>query len=167
LIVGFSHLGRYCAKLLKPFGCRVIGVNRNPAIEADPETGTVLVRFDQMGAALAESDHVVLLLPSGKETDGIFTRDHLKAMKPSAILHNMGRGTVVLESDVVSALEEKEIAGAFLDVFEKEPLPADSKLWKLDNVLISPHASAFYDDYGDLFVEELIEKLPDILSLQD
>ena len=86
-------------------------------------------------------------------------------MKRSAVFYSLGRGLAIREVELVEALREGEIAGAGLDVFEVEPLAADSPLWSMGNVLITPHVSACYSDYGRLFVEELVSNvLPVILE---
>ena len=102
---------------------------------------------------------MVVLAPSTPETRHIFNAEAFAAMKSTAHFFNLARGALVDESALVEALQQKQIAGAGLDVFEEEPLPSDSPLWTLDNVIISPHVSGFtlkYDDQAsDLFAENL------------
>jgi len=102
---------------------------------------------------------VVIVLPGGAETDGIFTARHFNAMKPGAYLYNLGRGNCYSEEDLLDALKNGPLAGAGLDVFAEEPLPPTSPLWEQPNVLITPHSSGISREYIDLFIHEWIEKL--------
>ena len=118
-----------------------------------------MITFDRLEEELPCADHVVLLLPGGRATDGIFTERHFNAMKPGAFLYNLGRGNCYREEDLITALKNGTIAGAGLDVFAEEPLPADSPLWEQPNVLITPHSSAISREYIDLFIREWLETL--------
>lgn len=156
LLVGFGALGRSMAELLKVFGAGVTGVRRSVAGSgADPVADRV-VPFDRLEEELPRADHVVLLLPGGPETDGIYTAGHFAAMKPGAYLYNLGRGNCYREEDLLHALQNGPLAGAGLDVFAEEPLTAESPLWQQPNVLITPHSSAISREYIDLFIEELL-----------
>jgi D-2-hydroxyacid dehydrogenase (NADP+) len=159
LLVGYGAIGRHCATVLAPLGCTMAGVQRRHRDGEDAQMHVRYLVFDSMVPELAKADHVVLLLPGTTENRHIITRSHLKAMKPGAFLYNLGRGSVVAEEDLVWALESGTIAGAGLDVFDPEPLAPKSRLWDLKNVLILPHSSASYVDYGSLFVEELTGRL--------
>lgn len=157
LIVGFGSLGQSMAELLSAFGAGVTAVKRNiTGFEKHPHADRVIT-FDQMEEELPLADHVVLVLPGGKETDGIFTAAHFAAMKSGAVLYNLGRGTCYREDDLVNALKSGKLAGAGLDVFAEEPLAETSQLWDLPNVLLTPHSSAISREYIDLFVQEWIE----------
>jgi D-2-hydroxyacid dehydrogenase (NADP+) len=164
LIIGYGTIGRYVARLLRPFGCSVSGLQRTHASGVDPETGVRYVRVSDLTDELRTSDHVVLILPSTTGTSGILGRAELSAMKPTAHLYNIGRGNAVSEADLVWALTNSVIAGAGLDVFDPEPLPASSPLWRLANVMILPHTSACYEEYGPLFVEEAIPRVREVLA---
>ena len=117
----------------------------------------------QLLAALPKADFVVLTVPLTHETSGMIGTGELDAMKSTAYLINVGRGGTVQETALVSALEEGNIAGAGLDVFEQEPLPADSPLWEMENVLISPHVAGFTPRYDEraagLFAKNLARYL--------
>jgi phosphoglycerate dehydrogenase-like enzyme len=157
LIVGYGNIGRQAAILLKAFGAKITGVKRITAgFEKDPIAERV-VGFDKLREELPVADHVALVLPGGSETEGIFTERHFGWMKPGSYLYNLGRGNVCREADLVRALTGGPLAGAGLDVFPEEPLPPSSPLWKLPNVLITPHASAISREYLDLYIEEWIE----------
>ncbi|QEM68587.1 D-2-hydroxyacid dehydrogenase [Geobacter sp. FeAm09] len=159
VIVGFGPLGRSMAELLSAFGARVTAVKRDTrGFEGVPHVDR-LIPFASLEEELPRADHVVLVLPGGTETDGIVTQRHFKAMKPGAYLYNLGRGTCYREEDLIDALENGPLAGAGLDVFAEEPLPAASALWGRPDVLITPHASAISREYLDLFIHEWFGKL--------
>lgn len=158
LIVGYGAVGRSMAEMLKAFGAKVIGVKRNPAAEKDLFVDR-LITFDRLEEELPHADHLVLVLPGESDTDGIFTARHFNAMKPGSYLYNLGRGNCYREEDLLAALDNGSLAGAGLDVFAQEPLPADSPLWDKHNVLITPHSSAFCQEYLALFIEEWLDTL--------
>jgi len=108
---------------------------------------------------LAQSDFVLIAMPLTDETRGMIGARELRAMKPTAFLVNIARGGIVDEAALVPALKENWLAGVGLDVFEKEPLPADSELWKLENALISPHVSGATRHYDERAVELFCENL--------
>ncbi len=169
-VVGYGSIGREIGRLAHAFGMRVLGLRRGgttgPAGYELPELvdrpGAEPDRLytpDQLIEMLSECDYVVLTVPYTSATHHLIDRAALRAMKPTAVLINVARGAVVDEAMLVRALREGWIAGAGLDVFEQEPLPADSPLWTLDNVIISPHVSGFTPHYDDrataLFAENL------------
>lgn len=160
VIVGYGEIGRHCARFLKPFGCRIVGVKRSPSPE---QIGLAdeLIPFSDLETALKDADHVALILPS--EAKGAITAKHFGAMKRGAYLYNIGRGTCYDEADLVNALTDGTLAGAGLDVFGSEPLPETSPLWKMPNVLILPHASAMAKEYLDFYFDELIPKLKEVV----
>jgi phosphoglycerate dehydrogenase-like enzyme len=151
-IVGLGSIGGHLAKTARHFGIQVIGLNRSGrACEAVDRVYTHRDQHD----FFASPDYVVITLPSTASTRHFINRDNLTKMKRSAILMNAGRGSVVKESDLVEALEQGTIAGAVLDVFEKEPLPKASPLWRMENVYITPHNAAvsFAQDVVSIFVK--------------
>jgi phosphoglycerate dehydrogenase-like enzyme len=158
LIIGFGNIGKSVAKILKAFNCKITGVKRR-ITAIDKTFADQLITPDDLIKKIGEADHVITILPNDKTTDNSITSDHFKAMKPSAIFYNIGRGNCYKESTLIDALEKGYIAGAALDVFEKEPLPKGSKLWELPNVFVMPHASAICKDYLDIYFEELIVKI--------
>lgn len=139
LIVGTGSIGRETARLLSAVGMRIEGVGRR-ARSDDPVFGTVHASTD-LASVVGRHDYVVLIAPLTDSTRGLVDASVLEAMKPTARLVNVGRGELVHEGDLVDALGSARIAGAALDVFSTEPLPASSPLWRLDNVLISAHLS--------------------------
>jgi len=147
-IVGLGNIGREVARLAKAFGMRVVATRRSARQSQRARYVDRLFSPDQLLELLSQSDFVVLTLPLTKETHSIIGEAELRSMKPTAYLINVARGQVVDEEALIHALEESRIAGAGLDVFTKEPLPADSRLWGLPNVIISPHVAGLMEDYG-------------------
>jgi phosphoglycerate dehydrogenase-like enzyme len=159
-ILGFGKIGTIIGQALKPFGCTLTGVKRTatePPEYFSKEDRVVTV--NHLPEVLRTTDHLILVLPGGQDTQGILTREHFKILPSSSVVYSVGRGNVYKEEDMVDALSNREIAGAYLDVFEKEPLPEESPLWKMDNVLIQPHLSAASPQYLELFVRELAGKI--------
>lgn len=157
VVVGVGPIGRAVGRMLAAVGLRVRGVGRSRRT-SDPDFGEVAPAED-LRAQVADADYVVLAAPLTEQTRGMIDADVLAAMPASAMFVNVGRGELVVEPDLVRALQEGQIAGAALDVFEKEPLPADSPLWSMPNVLVSPHMAAdtvgWRDDLAALFVDNL------------
>jgi len=153
LVVGFGPLGRHCARLLKAVGMRVVGVKRHANVE--PAPADAVHSPAKLVELLAVADHVIATLPSDTGTDHLFDAKAFGAMRPSAYFYNLGRGNAVDEAALVRALERGALAGAFLDVFEREPLPPDSPLWTVKNLEFLPHASAICEEYLSLWLDEL------------
>lgn len=147
LLVGAGAIGARVARLAVAFGMRVAVVRRDPSRQVEG-VYTVVGPADLDGL-LPEADHVVITSPLTSETLGMFGARQFAAMKSTAVLVNIGRGGIVREVDLVAALRHGEIAGAGLDVFEEEPLPAASALWKLDNVIITAHYSGATPRYAE------------------
>lgn len=139
LIVGVGSIGREIARLLKSVGMQVSGVGRT-ARTGDVDFGDIGA-VTNLNDLLVDADYVVLITPLTADTRELFGETEFKSMSSSARFINLGRGALVVEPDLVDALHSGEIAGAALDVFVEEPLPADSKLWDAPNCLISPHMS--------------------------
>lgn len=136
--MGTGEIGVATARIFKAFGCEVIGWSRSEN-EAFTTIGGKYIADKQ--AFFAAADIVSVHLPLNKETKGIIGKQELSAMKETAILVNTARGAIVNEADLIAALNQKEIAGAGLDVFEKEPIDIDNKLLKMDNVVLTPHVA--------------------------
>ncbi len=140
LIVGFGAIGGELARRVKPLGMRVWAVTRSG--QAAPQLAERVLPAARLEEALPEADFVVLAAPETPETHHLIGARQLQAMKPTAFLINVARGSLVDEAALVAALERRAIAGAALDVTEQEPLPPESRLWSLENVFITPHISA-------------------------
>jgi phosphoglycerate dehydrogenase-like enzyme len=151
-IVGLGSIGRRLARSARHFGIRVIGLNRSG--EPCDDVDRVYTRQDLEGF-LEAPDYVVLTLPGTQQTRHFINTDVLTMMKPSAVLMNVGRGSLINEHDLVKALKDGVIAGAVLDVFENEPLAQDHPLWHTPNVHITPHTAAlgFPADVAAIFIE--------------
>ena len=158
-IVGMGHIGEEVARLAKAFGCRIVATRRSVQAATRDALADELLPASELHRLLEVSDYVVLAVPLTLETRGMIGGAELRAMKPDAVLVNIARGAVVDEPALVEALRERLIAGAALDVFEREPLPEDSPLWELDNVIISPHISGGTEIYNqravDIFADNL------------
>jgi D-2-hydroxyacid dehydrogenase (NADP+) len=153
LIVGYGAIGQRIAELLSAVGLRVFGLKRDTSRGAGKAER--LFAAEQLHEALALADHVACVLPSDTGTDNLLDGAALAAMKPSACVYNLGRGNAIDTDALREALSSARIAGAFLDVVPEEPLPASSSLWTTPNLYLTPHASAVYDEYLDLYFDEL------------
>lgn len=143
LIVGYGSIGRELAKRAKAFDMRVWGVTRSG--EGDGNYVEKLFPVARLHEALPEADHVVIAAPETAETRHLIGTAELAKTKPGARLINVGRGSLLDEAALISALERGALGGAAIDVAETEPLPSDSPLWKAPNLFITPHTSALSD----------------------
>lgn len=140
-IVGYGGIGRESAQRAKAMGMKVFAMRRNVAQSAgDPNVDRVF-GADQLEELLPLCDYVVVSAPNTPETKGMIGAKQLRLMKPTAVLMNLGRGPVIVEQDLIQALEEKWIKGAALDVFDIEPLPEGHAFYRLKNVLLSAHCA--------------------------
>ncbi len=138
LINGFGGIGAEAGRLCASFGMRVIGID--PRLERDAGDAEVYLPAE-LDRWLPEADFVISTVPHTPETEGMFDAARFSLMKPSSYFINVGRGMVCKIDDLADAIESGEIAGCGLDVFEVEPLPSDHKLWRLPNVLMTPHVA--------------------------
>jgi phosphoglycerate dehydrogenase-like enzyme len=157
LIVGLGGIGGRIARLAKAFETTVIGTKRNPAT-APGDLDAVYPAL-ALPELLPQADCVILACPLTPETHHLINAETLARMKPTAILINVGRGPLVDESALIAALQIGTISGAGLDVFESEPLEQDSPLWKMDNVLITPHTAGETRQYEENVIDILVENL--------
>jgi phosphoglycerate dehydrogenase-like enzyme len=153
LLLGYGAIGRLVEERLKPFGVDVTVVRRS--------RGENVLGPDEWRARLHEFDWVILAVPATAETDGMIGAAELASMNPDAVLVNIARGSVVDQDALVSAIREKRIAGAFLDVTTPEPLPAEDPLWAADNAHITMHLSGRAQD--KMFVRS-VERFLDNLT---
>ena len=157
-LIGLGSIGRRVARMASALGMRVIAVREHPEKEK-PEGIAAVYALTQLNDLLAQSDYVVVAAPLTESTRGLINADHLSAMKQDAYLINVGRGPQVDEAALADALRERSIAGAALDVFEQEPLPSESPLWDLENLLITPHTAGLteklWQRHYTLFSENL------------
>ncbi|WP_276280525.1 D-2-hydroxyacid dehydrogenase [Halorussus caseinilyticus] len=143
-VVGLGTLGQGIAERADALGMEVVGVRRSG--DPTPHTEEVFTP-DDLGEAVADAKFVALAVPLTDETEGLFGAAEFAAMREDAYLLNVARGSVVVQDELVAALRGDEIAGAGLDVFEEEPLPEDSPLWEMEEVIVTPHRAAAERDY--------------------
>lgn len=158
-IVGLGSIGQEVARLSKAFGMRVIATRRSAKATTRARYVDKMFPPEQLHQLLGESDYTAITLPLTPETSEIIGEAEFKAMKSTGYIINIGRGGLIDEEALIKALKEKRIAGAGLDVTTIEPLPPDSPLWELDNVILSPHISGGMEDYieraTDIFCKNL------------
>jgi len=161
-IVGFGGIGREIARRGRAFGMRVLAVDANPT--DDFGLADELWPVDSLKDLLAESDFVVIAAPHTPETERLFVADKFRAMKESAYLINIGRGAIVSLDALDQAIEDGEIAGAALDVFEQEPLPKDHPLWTRKNVIITPHVAACSVHIAERHLNVLLDNIKQFVA---
>ncbi len=161
-VVGLGAIGAAVAERGKAFGMRVLATRRHP--QQRPGYVDVLLPPSQLPELLRESEYVVLCVPLTRETRHLIGEAELRQMRRDAVLINISRGAVVDQPALIRALQEGWIAGAGLDVFDPEPLPTDSPLWHLPNVIISPHVSGVTPHYGVRAAEIFLRNLHAFLA---
>lgn len=162
VIVGCGSVGTACARLFKAFGCRVYGVDMVARTDINFDA---ISPIDDLKSSLHDADVVVLTVPLTPETYHLFDFDMLTSMRSDSILVNVARGKVVDTVALVRVLQEKMISGVALDVFEQEPLEADSPLWNFDNVILTPHVSFIGDGNSNRLDKVIISNLEKAISL--
>lgn len=162
-LIGLGRIGQEVAQHGKRMDMHVIGMRRSGT---RVEGVDKLFGREELLAMLREADFLVLAAPHTPETEGIIGETELAAMKPSAVLINIGRGALVDEPALIRALQEKRLAGAALDVFETEPPPEDSPLWEMPNVIVSPHSASTVRQENARITELFCENLRRYMSGQ-
>jgi phosphoglycerate dehydrogenase-like enzyme len=161
VLVGTGVGGSAVGDLLQAFGMHVIGVSRTPRAEPGFHE---MVHTDTLAQAARRADYLVNIMPGGPGNAQLIGRQVLEAMKPSAFFVNVGRGETVDEAALIDVLRQGRIAGAGLDVFAAEPLPADSPLWDLPNVFLTPHIGGRFDEYEDYAMPLIVENMRAFLA---
>jgi phosphoglycerate dehydrogenase-like enzyme len=156
VVIGLGRIGRRIAARLKGAGLTVIGIRSRA--EPVPEADRTLP-ISRLKEALAEADHIVVIVPLTAATRGLIDRAALDAVRPGAFLVNLSRGGVVDETALLDALRDGRIGGAALDVFENEPLPPDSPFWDLANVIVTPHSAGFVEGWESIVCEMFCDNL--------
>jgi phosphoglycerate dehydrogenase-like enzyme len=155
--VGLGAIGNRLVSLAKAFGMRVVGTKGNPeSYRGDADT---VLPSDRLGELLDCADYVALCCPLKPETTNLIGAAELSRMKSSACLVNVSRGQVVVEAELIAALQRGDIAGAALDLTVDEPLPPESPLWELSNVLITPHTGGETSRYEERLVDIIVENI--------
>lgn len=175
-IVGYGNIGRHIARIAQAMGMKVLACKRNPDRRRDegfilPHTGdpegvipAAWFGENQIAEMFGQTDVAMIVLPHVPSTTRIIGTKEIAALPRHAIFASLGRGAVVDEPVLVERLKSGTLAGAALDVFEAEPLPAHSPLWKMKNVLIMPHIASWTDKQADRAAEVLIENLRRLLA---
>jgi phosphoglycerate dehydrogenase-like enzyme len=158
-IVGFGQIGCTIAERAKAFGMTVRAVDRQPEKVSNCTDVLSVWDVDRLHDLLAESDFVVIAAPHTPQTAGLFHATTLAHMKRTGYLINVGRGAIVVLNDLVNALRAGKLAGAALDVFEIEPLPADHPLWDMPNVIITPHTAGYSPVIASRHLAALVENV--------
>jgi len=163
-ILGLGNVGKELARLAKAFGMRVIANRRSAKKVGRARNVDLLLPSSHLHQLLEQSDFVALTLPLTPDTEKLIGAKEFDAMKNSAYIINISRGQIIDEEAMIKALESKQIAGAGLDVFAVEPLPMESVLWNMPNVIISPHIAASMAGYPELATELFCENLRRYIS---
>jgi phosphoglycerate dehydrogenase-like enzyme len=156
VIVGIGVVGIAIGELLKALGMTVVGVTRTPRAIAGFDD---MIPTDRLVDAARRADYLINVLPASAENLGLFDAKVFAAMKPTAYYINGGRGQTVDEAALITALRERRIAGAGLDVFQNTPLPADSPFWELPNVFITPNVGGYIVEYEELIMPLVIDNM--------
>ncbi len=167
-VVGLGDIGLRLCKILKAFETKIVGVKRSAADK--PDYVDQLFTADRIKEALAGADYVVLCIPHTKETYRMFGPEMLKSMKKGSVLINIGRGGIVDENALIKSINDGHLRGAGLDVFEKEPLPEQSPLYGMKDVIITPHVSGSTPHYIDRAIEIFcnnIKAYPDVKKMSN
>lgn len=165
-IVGLGHVGGAIARLARSAGLRVVAVRRTAGAASESPDADAVYPPAGLRTLLGESDYVVLIVPLTPETAGLLGKAELAAMKPGAVLINIGRGQLVDEAALVESLRSGHLGGAALDVFATEPLPKASPLWDLPNVLVTPHSMSTALDENEWLVDLFSDNLRRYLAGQ-
>ena len=157
-IIGYGDIGRAVATRCRAVGMRVVAMKRHgaPVYSVDPLVDKIY-KPDQLLEMIPECDYIVVSAPLTAETKGMVNAAVFAAMKPTAVIINVGRGPIIDEPAMIAALSEGRIKGAGLDVFAREPLADDSPMYKLENVLLSPHAADHTPDWQECAMRFFIE----------
>jgi glyoxylate/hydroxypyruvate reductase len=159
-VIGLGSVGQETARLGQCFGMNVIGTKRRTD-GVDPASVHVdtLYAFDNLDPVLAQSDFLVLICPETDETRGMIGKEELAKMKKGVVLINIARGSIVDEPELIKALQSGHLGGAAVDVAAKEPLPPESPLWDMPNVIISPHSASTVEAENEKLTEIFLDNL--------
>jgi D-2-hydroxyacid dehydrogenase (NADP+) len=161
-IVGLGAIGAPLARLAKSLGMRVVAVREHPELES--EVADAIYGFEDLDQALSAGDFIVLAVPVTPKTRHLMNAERLARLKPDAYLINVGRGVLIDEAALVNALRAKSFGGAALDVTTEEPLPAESLLWRMENVLITPHIAGLTEKMWERHYEHYTRNLRRFLA---
>lgn len=155
LILGYGAIGRRLAELLAPFHMNIVATRRSPR----RDEAVRVVSDDQTDALLPTADHVIDILPANASTERFFTADRFARFKRGAVFYNIGRGTTVDQHALIAALYNGQVAAAYLDVTDPEPLPPDHLLWRAPNCFITPHTAGGHHDEFERLIGHFLSNL--------
>ena len=160
-VIGYGGVGREMASRASAFGMAVAAIKKTQRedVPADASADIEILPPERLDVVLAKSDAVMIAVPDTPDTVGLFDKAAFAAMKQSAIIVNVGRGSTIVTDDLVSALEVGEISGAGLDVTDPEPLPEGHPLWSMDQVVITPHIAGVAPERGIRNLERVLQNL--------
>jgi phosphoglycerate dehydrogenase-like enzyme len=162
LVIGMGSIGREFAARAKALGMRILAIRENPAKGLDG--ADAVYGSAQIDDVLPQADYVLLCTPVTPATTGIMNAARLNKMKPDSYLINVARGPLIDEAALLDTLQHRRIAGAALDVFNQEPLPADSPFWSLDNILVTPHTAAVTDRLWERHYRLIVDNMKRFLA---
>jgi phosphoglycerate dehydrogenase-like enzyme len=157
-IVGYGEIGRRLASDAKALGMRITATRRQPGQTSDG-IAIEIGGFDRLADHLSSADHVAVCLPQTAETAGLFDATLIAQMKPGSYIYNIGRGPIIETDALVAALQRGHLGGAGLDVTDPEPLPTDSPLWQMPNVIITSHTAGSTPHFADRLTEIVIDNV--------
>jgi phosphoglycerate dehydrogenase-like enzyme len=155
-VIGLGSIGEEIARKASFFGMRVLGVRKNPQPLKYVDR---VYGIEEMDEVFRASDYIINLLPMTAETQKIIDKRYFRSMKKTACFINIGRGPTVNQADLVDALKSNQIGGLVADVYEEEPLPEDSPLWKLENVILAPHIAGVSPNYMERAMDVITRNL--------
>ncbi|WP_010587776.1 D-2-hydroxyacid dehydrogenase [Schlesneria paludicola] len=161
-VVGVGHIGSEILRRASAFGMTLMGVD--PNTRQVPDVLDEVWPLERLNELLEVADYVVIAAPHTPETTKLFNRDRIRQMKSTGVLINIGRGAIVDLHDLTASLQAQEIGGAALDVCETEPLPSDHPLWRMPNVIITPHVAAASPRIAERHLETLVENVRRFVS---
>lgn len=162
-LIGTGSIASEIAKRLQPFGVKILGYKRTPVLKV-PYFHEIYSGREGLEHVMSVSDYLVITADLNRSTYHMINRDNLKLMKKTASIINIARGSIINQEDLKKALKSKSISYAGLDVFEVEPLPEDDELWDMDNVYLTPHASAIVKNNKSRWEKLIIQNIKNFVN---
>jgi phosphoglycerate dehydrogenase-like enzyme len=159
VIVGRGPIGSGIAKVLEVFGVKTILVGFNDALKEQNHSAFNVIHISQMKQVLPQAQWLILACPLSKETRNLIDQSIIQLLPDAARIVNVARGEIICEADLITALQSKKLAGAYLDVFASEPLNANSPLWSMENVIVTPHSAGHSAGNESRVLELFVENL--------
>jgi phosphoglycerate dehydrogenase-like enzyme len=159
IIVGRGPIGSGIAKVLEVFGVKTILVGFNDALKEQNHSASNVIHISQMKQVLPQAQWLILACPLSKETQNLIDQSVIQLLPDAARIVNVARGEIICEAELITALQSKKLAGAYLDVFASEPLNANSPLWSMENVIVTPHSAGHSAGNESRVLELFVENL--------